>query len=292
MQINFTNKLEKIETDIKPTSLLPVGKVKYLYDDERMVNQIQIGEFVDEEDDSAEDKLRRSFANALTYCKDNGYKNIGIDLSSIDKNFAYVLNVFLEVVDDFVEREGRDMTFSLCARDLTTLESLHAFRRSRPLIETEPQSFGGYGDSLLPKFERFNKKLQGEPLFREYLLDIIDRKGITKYPLVYKASGISKYTFSKVINFAIDPPHQPSRETVAALCIGLKLSLDEAQDFYNVAGYYLGKTDLVDKVVRFFITEKLYEIDEVNLCLLYYGHLPLGEKLRGEKYVVDNKIDI
>lgn len=149
------------------------------------------------------------------------------------------------------------------------------------------QVFGDNGDSLKNKFIAFEKALEYEKPFREHLLGLIDDRHYKKDSEVYKAAGISKYTYSKITSFKITPPHKPSKDTVAALSIGLKLSLDEAQKLYNSAGYYLGKTDFVDRVVRFFIHESIYDIDEVNYCLDYYGYPPLGERTRDERIKIE-----
>jgi hypothetical protein len=155
--------------------------------------------------------------------------------------------------------------------------------RSRPIIITEDQAFGDDNDSLKAKFHNYQKKLHQEKTFREYLADIIDRKGIVKYSEVYKAAGVSKYTFSKIMNFNIEPPHKPSEATVAALVIGLKLDMREAEAFYNVAGYVLGESEFLDTVIRFFIDEGEYTLIEVNGLLNYFGYPQLGEKAREEK---------
>ena len=145
------------------------------------------------------------------------------------------------------------------------------------------QVCGVGGDTLKKKLIEFEKGVEYAKPFREHLLGLIDERQYRKDSEVYKAAGISKYTYSKITSFKITPPHKPSKDTVAALSIGLKLSLDEAQKLYNSAGYYLGTTEFVDRVVRFFIEESLYEIDEVNYCLEYYGYPPLGERSRDDR---------
>ncbi len=155
----------------------------------------------------------------------------------------------------------------------------------KPILQTVNHLFGDRGDPLKERFEEFNSQLRGTK-FKDYLITLIDEKGYEKYSEVYKTAGISKYTFSKILNFSKD--HKPSKDTVAALTIGLKLSLEDAQKFYHCAGYHLGTEDLVDKVIRFFISESLYDIDEVNYCLYYYKHPILGEKPRDSvKFEID-----
>ena len=149
---------------------------------------------------------------------------------------------------------------------------------ARPVVVTQDQVFGEYGDKLRPEFEEYAAGLKGNKIFAEYLNELIENKGVKKYSDLYKASGISKSTFSKIMNF--DRPHRPSKGTVAALAIGLALNIDEAQELYNAAGYYLGFSEPTDKIVRFFIHKQIYDIDEVNFCLFYYGLPILGERVR------------
>ena len=89
---------------------------------------------------------------------------------------------------------------------------------------------------------------------------------------------ISKSTFFKIINFA--ESYSPTKNTVAALAISLKLNLIEAKDFFHAAGYHLGKTDLSDQIVRFYIQNKIYDVGIINECLNYYDLRGLGESPR------------
>lgn len=157
---------------------------------------------------------------------------------------------------------------------------------NKPIVQTVYHSFGIQGDSLKEQFEEFDSHLRGAVKFRDYLNTLINERGYEKYSEVYKAAGISKYTFSKILNF--NKEHKPSKDTVAALTIGLKLNLDDAQKLYHSAGFHLGTTDLVDRVIRFFISESRYDIDEVNYCLCCYEHPILGEKPRDSvKFGID-----
>lgn len=236
-----------------------------------------------------EDALRRA-CHALThYAKKNAVKNIVIDTASFSKYYlvaSYVINILLEEFTAISSAEALDnLTISLlmptCERGEDLNEELQE-ALSKPFLENVKLSYGDYGDPLEEEFLQFEKSLRHEKTFPEYLFMLMRKKGIDKNSELYKAAGVSKYTFSRLANQA-KPPHKPSKETVAALAIGFKLQIDEAEEFYNVAGYSLSKTEFVDKVVRFFINKRIYDIDEVNYCLDYYGYPILGERARGEK---------
>ncbi len=284
MKIILSNKnYDEQETCFKLSDELNVGKIKFSNDDKHTLAQIgaMTGNDNDDNDNNEEETFRCSVFSALKYCVDNKVKNAAIDLSALTSDVSYIVNNVLEVIGEFsLKNTAPDLVLSVYVPKISqTL--LDTFKQTVSGIETVQQAFGDYGDYLKDKFERFDKNLNNEPLFRDYLIALINSKGIIKYSSVYKAAGISRSTFSKITNYI--SPHQPSKETVAALTIGLKLNLEEAQSLYNVAGYYLGTTDFVDKVIRFFITERVYDIDEVNYCLYEYNHPLLGEKSRDEK---------
>ena len=124
------------------------------------------------------------------------------------------------------------------------------------------------------KFERFDKRLNKDLTCREYLNKLMNERHLEGVD-VYRRAEVSKGTFSKIMNYSKN--HNPKRETIAQLALGLKLNLDEAQKLYNSAGYYLGTSNFLDRVIIFFLTERIYDIFEVNELLLYYGYQGLGD---------------
>lgn len=284
MKIILSNKnYEEKETCIKLSDELNVGKFLFSNDDKHTL--VQIGEMTgNENDDNEEETFRGAIYNALQYCIDNKVENAAIDLSALTSDVSYIVNNVIEKIGEFsLENTESDLVLSVYVPKISK-SMLDAFKKNVSDANIVWQAFGDCGDYLKDRFERFNKDLKHEPLFRDYLIDLINAKEIKKYSSVYRAAGISRSTFSKITNYI--SPHQPSKETVAALTIGLKLNMEEAQKFYNVAGYYLGQTDFVDRVIRFFIRERIYDIDKVNCCLYEYKHAPLGEKPRDEKYEI------
>lgn len=225
--------------------------------------------------------LRNVIKNTLDKCAKTG-RDIAFDIgvfTELGFNFSYLYSVFNEVISE----EGKESTTSIgravffnAKGNMESIEAGESYFM-RPCTEEQNQLFGDLGDPLKDKFEKYAGRVITKP-FYAYLRDLLIQKGFTARSEVYKASGISKYTFSKLMNYKLE--HRPSKDTLAALAIGLKLNLDEAEELYNQAGYHLGNSDFVDKVVSFFIQEKVYDIDEVNYCLLYYGYPPLGEKPR------------
>ena len=112
------------------------------------------------------------------------------------------------------------------------------------------------------------------PGFRELLFDLIRKKGLKNADL-YRRATLTKAHFSKIKN---DERYHPSKDTVLALALALKLTLDETQEFLKRAGYTLTDSSKTDLIVRFFIERQMYDVDEVNSVLDELGLPPITNK--------------
>ncbi len=238
----------------------------------------------DPEDDAYEQILFTGLKSAFSLALSHGYQNVLVDVNSFvsDADADYFVSAAFDAAEEWGET-GAAMTveiFREFSADEGLLERADAAVRA-PAKETKTQSFGDIGDPLQQEFESYMKKNPAQDPFRKYLLELIDKGGYRKYSEVYKRAGISKSTFSRIINFALD--YMPSKSTVAALAIGLRLDPKETQKFFHAAGYHLGTSELQDRVVRFFIETGNYSVREVNYCLYYYGAPLLGEHARESK---------
>ena len=102
--------------------------------------------------------------------------------------------------------------------------------------------------------------------FQEMLFRHIDRKGYTD-PEVYKRANLDRKLFSKIRS---NKDYLPSKRTVLALAIGLRLNLDETMDLLLRAGYALSPSIAFDNIVTYCIQHKIYDIYEVNTYLFNY----------------------
>ncbi|MCR5454507.1 MAG: helix-turn-helix domain-containing protein [Bacteroidales bacterium] len=116
-----------------------------------------------------------------------------------------------------------------------------------------------------------------EDSFGTLLLQAINKRGLNNAD-VYKDANIDRRLFSKIIS---NEGYTPTKNTVLALAIALKLNLDETTSFLKSAGYALSHSSKTDIIVEFFIgeTNGNYNIDIVNDALLHFDLPMLGSRL-------------
>lgn len=104
--------------------------------------------------------------------------------------------------------------------------------------------------------------------FQELLKKYIQEKGMDN-PTVYKKSIIvDKKLFSKIIN-----GHIPNKHSVMALGLALELDLDSYQLFLATANFALNPADMFDTVVKYCVTQKIYDVMKVD-SILFQMDLP------------------
>ncbi|MFI3251979.1 MAG: macro domain-containing protein [bacterium] len=106
-----------------------------------------------------------------------------------------------------------------------------------------------------------------QPTFTSTLFKFIDSKNLDDV-FVYKRANVDRKLFSK-IKSNID--YKPSKQTALAFCIALGLDLDETEELIGCAGFTLSDSLTHDKIVKFFIEEEIYDINELNNTLFSYG---------------------
>jgi O-acetyl-ADP-ribose deacetylase (regulator of RNase III) len=111
-----------------------------------------------------------------------------------------------------------------------------------------------------------------EKTFSEALLNLIDAKGMTDTE-TYKRANIDRRLFSKIRS---NVGYAPSKSTVLALTIGLRLSVREAQDLLSRAGFAFSPCDKRDLIVRFFLEQGDHDIARVNAALYDFDQTLLG----------------
>ena len=103
--------------------------------------------------------------------------------------------------------------------------------------------------------------------FHEMLFRLIEENN-QKESDIYKNAGIDRKLFSKIRN---NPAYHPKKNTIIALCIALKLDIDNAIEFLESAGYALSPGDRGDIIIKYFIEKKIFDIDTINCALYDFG---------------------
>ena len=108
--------------------------------------------------------------------------------------------------------------------------------------------------------------------FSVTLLKLVDVKGITDVEC-YKKANVSKQTWYKIIN---ERNYKPSKNTVIAFAIALKLTLEETKHLLATVGFALSKSNKFDVIIEYFLIKGEYNIFTINETLFKFDQVCLG----------------
>ncbi|NLB51108.1 MAG: macro domain-containing protein [Clostridiaceae bacterium] len=236
-------------------------------------------------------KLRAAYTNALKRAVEQQCESVAFPLIS-SGIYGYpkeeALAVATSAIGDFLDKHDLQVTLAVFDKDafvvsrrlLGEVESYideHYIKRQqtkRFMLPVERRALSASVPTHLMEPDLSLEDLvdQLDEPFSSLLLRLIDSRGKTDVE-VYKRANLDRKLFSKIRS---NKDYRPGKRTVLALAIGLELSADETKTLLARAGYALSPAVLFDVIVEYFITNKRFNVFEINQVLFNYDQPLLG----------------
>ncbi|MCI6846632.1 MAG: macro domain-containing protein [Solobacterium sp.] len=241
-----------------------------------------------------EELLIGCYENVLRCAVDNNIESIAIPLISTG-SFRYpkkdALRVATNVITNFIyeheldvyllvyDKEAFDISNSLYRdihnylEDNGVYDEVRTYRLSKAFgFMSMPVGSSLSEHEVLDKEFSFVDFVEDES-FNDCLRRLIREKNLIESD-VYKRANLTKQAFNGIYNEG----KVPKKNNVLALCIGLRLNIDEADDFIEKAGYSFSRGNKHDYIVRYFIENEIYDVYKINEILINEDLPYLGSK--------------
>lgn len=173
-------------------------------------------------------------------------------------------------IDENYIEENQDNESLLYGEELKEVKPLKAVTKSEIQESRTVAPVAGTLDDFL------NTK---QDSFQDILMHHIAVKNLDKVE-VYKKANIDAKFFSKII---CKKNYVPKKKNVMALAIGLKLNLQETEDFMAAAGYAFSQSEKFDLIVKFYISKQIYDMYQIEEKLYELTGETLGNLIEEDK---------
>ena len=222
-------------------------------------------------------------------CADIAIPLFGEDAATLPKE--EVLNTAVSEISSFLQNSDLLVYLKVCNPAALALPetiekelslSMHKQKTAEESHRSLPRIFPWFSFSFfggvpagVPLDSALTQKMNsGSKTFQERLLELIKEKNADEVT-VYKNANIDRKLFSRI---RCNKDYTPSKNTVLALAIALRLNLDETQDLLVRAGLALSPSITFDIIVSFFIENEIYDISTINIALFRETGQYLGER--------------
>ena len=100
--------------------------------------------------------------------------------------------------------------------------------------------------------------------FPMVLQKYVELKKIKKHKAMCKGIGMKPDTFSAILRGKYS---EVKKDNVLRLCVGLQLSVNEAEELLNSAGFMLSNAIMTDVVIKAFLWNRKYSVVAINMEL-------------------------